>query len=67
MGVSDLIVDILLVWQYFLLNITGANKVDIFINYRAVSADQFNGISIIIAVVEVEINFVEKGNCFIYK
>ena len=39
------------VWRRFLLDIAGANRVDIFINYRAASADQFNGISKIIAVV----------------
>ena len=38
-GASDLIINILLVWRHFLLNITGANKIDIFINYRAASAD----------------------------
>ena len=66
-GAGDLIVNISLVWWHFLLNIAGADKVNIFINYRAASADQFNGISIIIAVVEVEINFIEKGDCSIYK
>ena len=39
------------VWRRFLLDIAEANRVDIFINYRAASADQFNGISKIIAVV----------------
>jgi len=37
----------------FLLNIAGANGVDILIDYRAASADQFDGISKIIAVVGV--------------
>ena len=45
----------------------GADRVDIFINYRAASIDQFDGISKIIAIVEVEINFVKKGNYSIYK
>jgi len=52
-GMGDLIINILPIWRRFLLNITGANKVDIFINYRAASADQFNGISEIIAAVGV--------------
>ena len=67
MGAGDLIVNILLVWRCFLLDIAGADKVDIFINYRAASADQFNGIFKIMAVVEVKINFIKKGDCFIYK
>jgi hypothetical protein len=37
-----------------------AYRVDILIDYRAVSADQFNGISKIIAIVGVQINFVKK-------
>ena len=37
------------------------------IDYRAPSADQFDGISEVIAVVEVEINFIEEGDCSIYK
>ena len=45
----------------------GANKVDIFINYKAASTDQFNGISKIMAVVEIKINFIKKGNYSIYK
>ena len=53
--------------QRLLLDIAGADEVDILINYRAASADQFDGISKIMAVVEVEINFVEKGDCFTYK
>ena len=52
-GVGNLIVNILPVWRRFLLNIAGANGVDIFIDYRAASADQFNGISEMIAVVGV--------------
>ena len=52
-GVGNLIINILSVWRHFLLNIAGANGVDIFINYKAASADQFNGISKIIAVVGV--------------
>ena len=67
MGAGDLIINTLPVWRYFLFNITGADKVDIFINYRAASADQFDNISKMMAVVEVEINFVEKGDCSIYK
>jgi len=50
-GVGNLIVNILPIQRRFLLNIAGANGVDILINYRAASADQFNGISKIIAVV----------------
>ena len=38
----------------------GANRVDIFINYRATSMDQFNNIFKIMAIVEVEINFIKK-------
>ena len=67
MGAGDLIVNTSLVWRRFLVNIAGANKVDIFINYRAASADQFDGIFKIMAVVEVKINFIKKGNCSIYK
>ena len=67
MGAGDLIINTLPVRRRFLLDIGGANGVDILINYRAASADQFNGISEIIAVVEVEINFFEKGNCSTYK
>ena len=66
-GAGDLIINILPVRRRFLVNIVGANKVDIFINYRAASADQFNSISKIMAVVEVEINFIKKSNCFTYK
>ena len=62
-SVGDLI-DVLPVWRRFLLDIVGANEVDILIDYRAAFADQFDGISEIIAVVEVEINFVKKGDCF---
>ena len=65
--VSNSIVNTSLVQQYFLLNITGANRVEIFINYRAASADQFNSISEIIAAIEVQINFVKKGDYSIYK
>ena len=39
--------------QHFLLNIAEANRVDIFINYKAASTGQFNSISEIIAVVGV--------------
>ena len=53
-------------WR-FLLDIAGANGVDILIDYRAASADRFDGISEMIAVVEVEINFVKKGDCSTYK
>jgi len=52
-GVGNLIVDTLPVWRRFLLNIAGADGVDIFIDYRAASADQFDGISEMIAVVGV--------------
>ena len=67
MGAGDLIINTSPVQQHFLLDITGANKVDIFINYKAASTDQFNGISKIIAVVKVEINFIKKGDCSTYK
>ena len=53
MGAGDLIIDILLVWRCFLLDIAGANRVDIFIDYRAASADQFNSIFKIIAIIGV--------------
>jgi len=43
----------LLIWRRFLLNIIGANKVDILINYRVASTNQFNNISKIIAVMGV--------------
>ena len=66
-GVGNLIVNILPIQRRFLLNIAGANKVDIFIDYRAASTDQFNSISEMIATIGVQINFVEKGNCSIYK
>ena len=66
-GANDLIINISLVRRCFLVDIAGADEVDIFINYRAASADQFDGISKIIAVVEIKINFVEKGDCFTYK
>ena len=49
--VGNLIIDILPVQRRFLLNIMEANGVDIFINYRADSIDQFNSIFKIIAVV----------------
>ena len=66
-GVGNSIIDTSPVWRRFLLDIAGANGVDILIDYRAASADQFDGISEVIAVVEVEINFVEEGDCFTYK
>jgi len=50
-GVGNLIINISPIQRRFLFNITGANRVDILINYRAASADQFNSISKIIAVV----------------
>ena len=53
MGVGNLIIDILPVRWRFLLDIVGANRVDIFIDYRAASTDQFNGISKMIAAVGV--------------
>jgi hypothetical protein len=43
--------------------IVGANRVDIFIDYRAASTDQLNGVSKIIAIIGVKINFVKKGDC----
>jgi len=50
-GVGNSIINILPVWWRFLLNIAEADRVDILIDYRAASADQFDGISKIIAVV----------------
>ena len=50
---GNLIINILPIWRRFLLNIAGANRVDILIDYRAASADQFNSISEIIAAIEV--------------
>ena len=38
-GVGNLIVNALPVWRRFLPDITGADGVNIFINYRAASAD----------------------------
>ena len=38
-GVGNLIINILPIWQRFLLNIARANRVDILIDYRAASAD----------------------------
>jgi hypothetical protein len=38
-GVGNLIINILPVQRHFLLNIIRADGVDIFINYRAASAD----------------------------
>ena len=52
-GVGNLIINTLPIWRRFLLNIIGADGVDIFINYKAASADQFNNISEIIAVIGV--------------
>jgi len=52
-SVDDLIVNTLPVRRRFLFNIAGADGVDILINYRAASADQFDGISKMIAVVGV--------------
>ena len=66
-GVGNLIINILPIWRRFLLDIVGADGVDIFINYRTASADQFNSISKMMAVVEIKINFVKKSNCSIYK
>jgi len=53
MEVGNSIINILPVWRRFLLNIVGANKVNIFINYRATFADRFNSIFKIIAIIEV--------------
>ena len=50
-GVGNSIINTSPVQRRFLFDIAGANRVDILINYRAASADQFNGISKIIAVV----------------
>ena len=52
-GVGNSIVNTSPVWRRFLLNIAGADRVDIFINYKTASADQFDGISEMIAVVGV--------------
>jgi len=61
-GAGDLIINILPIWRRFLLNIAGGNRIDILIDYRAASTNQFNGISKIIAIIGVEINFVKEGN-----
>ena len=53
LGVGNLIVDISPIRRRFLLDIAGANRVEIFINYRAASIDQFNSISEIIATIGV--------------
>ena len=37
------------IYWHFLLNIAGANRVEILIDYKAASMDQFNGIYKIIA------------------
>ena len=66
-GAGDLIINTSPIRRHFLLNITGANRVDILINYRATSTDQFNGISEMVAIIEVWINFIKEGNCSIYK
>jgi len=50
---GNLIINILLVQWRFLLNIVGANRVDIFINYKAAFKDQFNSIFEIIAIIKV--------------
>ena len=50
---GNLIINILPIWRRFLLNIMGANRVDIFINYKTASIDQFNSIFKIIAVIGV--------------
>ena len=52
-GVGNLIVDTLPVRRRFLLNIAGANRIDILIDYRATSIDQFNSIFRIIAIIGV--------------
>jgi len=52
-SVDDLIVNILPIRRRFLLNIAGVDGVNILIDYRAASADQFDGISKIIAIVGV--------------
>jgi len=50
-GAGNSIINTLPIWRRFLLNIAGANRVNILINYRAASTDQVNGISEIIAVI----------------
>jgi len=52
-GVGNLIINTSLVWRRFLLNIMGANKVDILIDYKATSSDQFDNISKIIVIIGV--------------
>jgi len=52
-GVGNSIINILPVRWRFLLNIAEANRADVLIDYRAASADQFNGISKMIAVIGV--------------
>jgi len=66
-GVGNLIINILPIWRRFLLNIAEANRVEILIDYRAASIDQFNSIFKIIAAIGVQINFIKEGNCSIYK
>jgi hypothetical protein len=53
LGVGNSIINTSPVRWRFLLNIAGANRVEIFINYRAASADQFDSISKIIAAIGV--------------
>ena len=52
-GVGNLIIDTSPVRRRFLLNIAEADGVDILIDYRAASTDQFDGISKMIAVMGV--------------
>jgi len=52
-SVDDLIINTLPVRRRFLLDIMGADGVDILINYRAAFADQFDSISKMIAVIGV--------------
>ena len=63
MGVGDSIISPLPIRRRFLLDIAGADRVDIFIDCRASSIDQFDGIFEMRAVVGVWINFVEKDDC----
>jgi hypothetical protein len=52
-GLGDSLINPLPIRRRFLLDIAGADKVDIFTDYRAGSADQFDGIFEMRAVVGV--------------
>ena len=53
---------------HLLIKFNSLIKLEHYINLSYLpSIDQFNGISKIIAIIEVEINFVKEGNYFIYR